>query len=164
MDVWVIMIGYPSRRSPLPGRMAWRSPQIRTRTATVQPQHLPPCLNLGLRCVVPPYPARRPCMPFLSVGSQSCPSSFALAGYGGLAGFLPTVGRPSASRLSLPGFPSCLRLVLCLCSPHRQVHIQGTGYPISSRPCWAYAKLCTVQGARALRGYLAGESTTLCRT
>jgi len=69
--------GYPTCRSPSPGRLGWRSPQRRTRTATAQPQHVPPDLNLGLRCVVPPYPARWPSMLLLFVGSQFCsPASF----------------------------------------------------------------------------------------
>jgi len=58
-------------------RMIDRSPRIRTRTATAQPQHLPPNLNHGLWGVVPPYPTSRPYMLFLFVGSQFCtPASF----------------------------------------------------------------------------------------
>jgi len=54
-----------------------RSPQIRTRTLTAQPRHLPCVLNPGHRRVVPPCPDARPCMAFLFVGSQSCaPASF----------------------------------------------------------------------------------------
>ena len=68
----------PPRR-PAVARRA-KAGQIRTRTAAVQPQHLPPSLNLGFRRVaclpkprrrqVPPCPARRPYMLFLFVGSQ----------------------------------------------------------------------------------------------
>jgi len=57
-----------------------RSPRIRTRTATAQPQHLPPNLNQGLWRVVPHYPTSRPYMLFLSAGSQFCtPASFPLS-------------------------------------------------------------------------------------
>jgi len=60
-----------------PHRMIDRSPRITTRTATAQPQHLPPNLNQGLWRVVPHYPTSRPYMLFLSVGSQFCaPASF----------------------------------------------------------------------------------------
>jgi hypothetical protein len=61
-----------SCRSPSLECLVWRAPQRRRRTATAQPPHVPPDLNWGLRCVVPPYPARWPDRRLLFVGAPVC--------------------------------------------------------------------------------------------
>jgi hypothetical protein len=105
------------------------SPQIRTRTAAVQPQHLPPDLNLGLWCVVPPCPARRPHMLFLFVGSQFCtPGCHSLRSLLPAAACCPS-GCASPRSVTFPQLPSSS--ICPTVHPGKEVHIQGTLTPLA---------------------------------